>query len=380
MPVFVIVDKGTPGIPPVQALWRLSRSLRQTRGYGNIFERAIAQIAIQDAVTPVSDKKIGKSIVVEIAHTAALPPTGFCKAGLQGDVRECSVAIVLVQAANRRIGGCPVRLEPCAVDEKDVEPSVIIEVEERYSASRSFQQKAISSFAAENRPGTKPGLFGDVSELNAPSGSGRKLFQREYARRGAQGSDEASPGKWHNVGVRAYSLAALSAIVLYAAESSGPIVHDLEGRPVHPLASDIAVLVFTRTDCPISNRYAPELLRLHARFKTARFWLVYADPEERTADIRTHLREYGYPFDALRDVRHRLVRFTGVKNTPEVAVYARGRPVYRGRIDDRHPQLGKSRPRPTAHDLEDALTAATAGGHVRFRSTSAVGCIIEGLR
>jgi hypothetical protein len=40
------------------------------------------------------------------------------------------------------------------------------------------------------------------------------------------------------------------------------------------------VLVFVRTDCPISNRYAPELRRLQDRFapRGMAFWLVYPDP------------------------------------------------------------------------------------------------------
>ena len=44
---------------------------------------------------------------------------------------------------------------------------------------------------------------------------------------------------------------------------------DLQGRAVDPLANAearLSVLVFLRSDCPISNRYAPEIRRLHARF------------------------------------------------------------------------------------------------------------------
>ena len=45
-------------------------------------------------------------------------------------------------------------------------------------------------------------------------------------------------------------------------------VTDLDGDPVDPLAPDdrIDALVFVRTDCPISNRYAPELARIATRF------------------------------------------------------------------------------------------------------------------
>ncbi|HZA35181.1 MAG TPA: hypothetical protein VE505_09650, partial [Vicinamibacterales bacterium] len=58
-------------------------------------------------------------------------------------------------------------------------------------------------------------------------------------------------------------------------------VTDLHGRAVRPFASgpDAAkalVLVFMRSDCPISNRYAPELERLQRQAAAAaiEFWMV----------------------------------------------------------------------------------------------------------
>ena len=55
-------------------------------------------------------------------------------------------------------------------------------------------------------------------------------------------------------------------------------VHDLAGQPVDPLANQHAraiVFVFLSADCPISNRYAPELRRLQEKFAPlgVRFWL-----------------------------------------------------------------------------------------------------------
>src|SRR5262245_16712154 len=62
---------------------------------------------------------------------------------------------------------------------------------------------------------------------------------------------------------------------------------DLGGKPVDPLklsAGKITVLVFFRTDCPIANRYAPEIAKLSERFRgAARFWLVY--PEDRKSVV-----------------------------------------------------------------------------------------------
>jgi hypothetical protein len=107
---------------------------------------------------------------------------------------------------------------------------------------------------------------------------------------------------------------------------------------------------------------------------------VYVDPAQPVAAVRAHLREFGYPFEALIDTRHDLVRFTGVKITPEVAVYANRRLVYRGRIDDRYISAGTSRPAPTTHDLEETLASAVEGKALQFRSEPAIGCFIEDLR
>src|SRR6186997_632090 len=102
---------------------------------------------------------------------------------------------------------------------------------------------------------------------------------------------------------------ALSGLLLAAAAAGGPptavtpvrlALIDLDGRPADPLdahGAPVTVFVFTRTDCPVSNRYAPELKRLHERFARAgvAFWLVYVDPTETVDGMRRHVGEYRYP-------------------------------------------------------------------------------------
>jgi hypothetical protein len=70
------------------------------------------------------------------------------------------------------------------------------------------------------------------------------------------------------------------------------------------------------------------------------------------------------------------VKFTGATVTPEAAVYAGGRIVYRGRIDDRYVDLGRERLEPTVHDLADALAAVVSGKPVPNPVTQPVGCFI----
>ncbi len=161
---------------------------------------------------------------------------------------------------------------------------------------------------------------------------------------------------------------------------------DLDGRQIEPLRAKDAkaiVFIFIRTDCPLSNRYAPEVRRLHDKFAKGgvRFWLVYPDQGESGEIIRNHIKEYEYRLSALRDPEHKLVKITGAQVTPEAAVFLPGgRMVYRGRIDDRYVALGKARPAPTTRDLERVLEAILEGKKVTNKTTAAIGCFIPDLR
>jgi hypothetical protein len=185
-------------------------------------------------------------------------------------------------------------------------------------------------------------------------------------------------------------MALFSAVLLAAwgavAQPSGLRLADWEGKLVDPFEAKEAkaiVFVFVATDCPISNRYAPEIRRLQSRYGALGvvFWLVYPDPDTSAEAIRKHRQEYQYSFGALRDPKHALVAKAKVRVTPEAAVFlANGNLVYHGRIDDRYVELGKERPSATTHDLQDVLQAIVDGRPVARARTRAVGCYIPDVR
>lgn len=161
-------------------------------------------------------------------------------------------------------------------------------------------------------------------------------------------------------------------------------VPELDGTPVEPLAPardiEATVLLFVMTDCPISNRYAPEMRRLHDEFAdTVRFWLVYVDTHRPVDELREHRASFGYPFGAVRDVDGALAGLAGATVTPEVAVFdPERRLIYRGRIDDRYVSFGVARRAPRTRDLHDRLRRVAAGETLAFSETRAVGCYIPG--
>ena len=159
---------------------------------------------------------------------------------------------------------------------------------------------------------------------------------------------------------------------------------DLDGKPANPFRAargKVIVLIFVRTDCPISNRYAPLVQQLSTQYADkAAFFLVYPSKKETADTIRKHDREFGYTLAALRDPQHILVKQSQAQITPETAVFdANQRLAYHGRIDNLYEDFGHARKSPTTHELADAIEAASAGKTLSGNATPAVGCYISDL-
>jgi hypothetical protein len=184
-------------------------------------------------------------------------------------------------------------------------------------------------------------------------------------------------------------IGAVAVVALLAGSGSTPAlrVFDLDGAPFDlaraSAGAAATVFIFTAIECPISNRYAPEIARIAAEFSTrgVKTWLVFANPADEAAAIRAHLQRFGLSIPALRDPSHELVRLAGAMMSPEAAVFdSRGRVAYHGRIDDRWVEFGRDRPAPTRRDLVEALTAVLSGRAVAEPVTQAVGCYLADFR
>lgn len=140
------------------------------------------------------------------------------------------------------------------------------------------------------------------------------------------------------------------------------------------------VLIFLGHDCPISNGYAPEIVRLCKEYTPQKvaFCVVYADTDITKDDAHKHAKEYGYTCPAILDPEMTLALKVGATVKPEAAVLTpKGELLYRGRIDDMHIDFGKKRSQPTSRELKDALDAVLAEKPVAFARTKAVGCYID---
>jgi thiol-disulfide isomerase/thioredoxin len=170
-----------------------------------------------------------------------------------------------------------------------------------------------------------------------------------------------------------------------ASSANSAFAQDLSGKAVDPFlvaAGKPLVLIFVRTDCPISNRYAPTIQALSQKYADAAvMMLVYPDKTETNANIKKHLQEYDYKIAALQDTQHALVKLSKVEITPEVGVFNGKRElIYHGRIDNWYKEFGRARSAPTTHELNDAIQAALNGHSAAPTSVGGVGCYISDLK
>ena len=179
------------------------------------------------------------------------------------------------------------------------------------------------------------------------------------------------------------ALCAWPSAVAAAKPQAKPVLTDVKGNQHAPFKSDktkAVVFVFMLRDCPVSNVYAPELTRIHNEYsaKGVALYLVHPDRDTNAKSAIAHAKEYKLIAPVVLDHDHKLTRLAEAEVTPEAAVFdAKGRLVYRGRIDNLYAGFGKKRFKPTKRDLRDTLDAMLAGERLAKRTTEAVGCYID---
>lgn len=184
---------------------------------------------------------------------------------------------------------------------------------------------------------------------------------------------------------RSYSLALLACAAATSACAFPPAVDanrawtTIDGARFVPTViapGAVRVLVFTTTECPIANSYAPRLVELADmwRNRDVEIVLVHVDPDATNESLRQHAADYALPFVIVHDREQRLCAQLGVEVTPECAVMVRHGLAYLGRIDDRWRGRGKDSQSASTHDLRDTVDALLRGETPNVTRTEPVGC------
>ena len=147
-------------------------------------------------------------------------------------------------------------------------------------------------------------------------------------------------------------------------------------------SSDLTVICFLQTECPLARLYARRLPSILAspEAKGVRFIGINSNQQDSIADIEAFVAEFGILFPFGKDYEIKVADRYGVTRTPEVFLLDGDLKVlYRGRIDDQY-LPGRTRPEPQRQDLLIALREVKVGEPVSLPRTEPQGCLIGRIR
>lgn len=156
------------------------------------------------------------------------------------------------------------------------------------------------------------------------------------------------------------------------------VVHQLGAKP----GAKAVVLVFLGPECPISQRYIPELNRIAAQQQTnaVEFYGVVAGKKIARTNVAAFAQEYAVRFPVLVDNDLSLARWLRPTHLPEAFVLKPdGDVIYHGRIDDWYESIGKPRAVVQQRELRDAISAALSHQAPARAYARPVGCYFEEL-
>ncbi len=146
--------------------------------------------------------------------------------------------------------------------------------------------------------------------------------------------------------------------------------------------SEVIVILFLGTDCPMVKLYGPHLDELAKKYapQGVTFLGINSNRQDPPTKIGAWALRHGVEFPILKDPRNEIADVFRAIRTPEVFILDKQRVVrYWGRINDQYSfasGVGYGRPKVTRHDLVEAVDELLAGREVSVPITVAKGCHI----
>ena len=132
--------------------------------FGNVGEGAVVIIVVEAILAEVSDVDVGPTVVVVIGDGDAEAPTLVGDARFSGDIGEGAVVIVVEESGARGGLGAFHGGNGRAVDEVDVEPAVVVVIEESDAGAGGVQDGGFFWGAGAVMEAGETGLLGDIFE------------------------------------------------------------------------------------------------------------------------------------------------------------------------------------------------------------------------
>jgi hypothetical protein len=170
---------------------------------GHLLEGPVAAVAVEPVRAELGDEEVDMAVVIIVGGADAAPPAVVADAGPLGRVLEPPAAAVAVQRVAAPLAD-PRRLlvEGPGVDQVDVQPAVLVVVDERRAGADRLEDVVLGDAPAPEHGG-QSGLRGRVDEPRGRVGGGGADGAGEAAT--ATGDGGGADGRSHAADPRASS-------------------------------------------------------------------------------------------------------------------------------------------------------------------------------
>jgi peroxiredoxin len=158
------------------------------------------------------------------------------------------------------------------------------------------------------------------------------------------------------------------------------VTHRVVSRDDFADTSALLVMFICR-HCPFVVHVQDELARIGRDYAATDVGIVAISsndatthPDDAPDQLAAQARELGFTFPYVYDEHQDVARAFDAACTPDLFLFATGKLVYRGQLDDSRPGNGKP---VTGRDLRDAIEAVRAGRPVAQPQVPSIGCNIK---
>ena len=161
--VAIVVEKRAARVPAVSCSGQTG-----VRAY--VLKGAVALVAVENIVTVVGQQQIDAAVIVEITRADPLAPASVLQARLLRGVSKRAVPLVAIEAMGSGFLLCAGKIEPRAVNQKDIPPAVIVKVKDSNSVSCHLQDVSFLVLSSIHIGRGQPYRGRDIAELDLGSG------------------------------------------------------------------------------------------------------------------------------------------------------------------------------------------------------------------
>src|SRR6185437_6719222 len=119
-------------------------------------------VVVKPVLAVVADKQVGPTVVVVIGNRASVAPAIVGHAGLRRDIGKRAIVVVMEERGVRRIFLAVQRIESRSVHKIDIEPAVVIVIDEAYAGAIRLDDEVLFRRAHLVTPVGEPSLPRDV--------------------------------------------------------------------------------------------------------------------------------------------------------------------------------------------------------------------------